>query len=447
MLHPFEEHIKATIERLNLLRRSSPVLVALSGGADSVALLSALTAIGFDTIAAHCNFHLRGNESNRDMRHAEAVARRLGVNIHVRDFNVGERMKQTGESVEMACRELRYDWFNTLIDRDRAQAVAVAHHREDNVETFFLNLLRSSGLDGLTGMVWRRDYVVRPMLDLSRDDIEKYLADKGLEFVTDSSNDSNEYSRNRLRNTVIPTLEAAFPGASKAILNVMSNLADSRLLVGDAVGGWIGRTGGDENHINVASLLRTAGTKRAAAILFEHLKHFGFNSEHISGIISATIAGRSGRQFISTDRRAELDRGILTIFSIGGIVAGQTKNVSLSRDILTPINIEVSHHHVSEFSPERDPSIAYFDRRILEGNPIFEIRHPAEGDRIAPFGLSGDTLVSKLLKNARYSAADKRSAWLLTRNGEILWVVGLRASRLFSLTPETREYIRLALRR
>ncbi|MDE6397593.1 MAG: tRNA lysidine(34) synthetase TilS [Muribaculaceae bacterium] len=446
MLHPFERHIQSTIERLNLLRRSSPVLVALSGGADSVALLSALNALGYDTIAAHCNFHLRGAESNRDMRHAESIARRLGVNIHVRDFNVAERMKLTGESVEMACRELRYDWFNSLIDRDRAQAVAVAHHREDNVETFFLNLLRSTGIDGLTGMAWRREYVVRPMLDLSRDEIESYLRDKGLGFVTDSSNASNDFARNRLRNIFIPMLEKEFPGASKAILNVMSNLGDSRLLVGDAVSSWLGQAGENENRINIVRLIESAGERRASAVLFEHLKHFGFNAEHISGIIGATLAGRSGRRFVSSERIAELDRGVLTIRHPEGVSPRSRKTVGLTRDILSPVNIEISYHHITEFSPDRDPMVAYFDRRILDGDPVFELRHPSQGDRISPFGLTGDKLVSKLLKDAHRSAAEKRSTWILTRNNDVLWVLGLRASRLFSLTPDTKEYIRLIYR-
>ena len=446
MLHPFEEHILSTIERLNLLRRSSPVLVALSGGADSVALLSALTALGFETIAAHCNFHLRGAESNRDMRHAEDIARQLGVNIHVRDFDVSERMKATGESIEMACRELRYDWFNTLLDRDRAQAVAVAHHREDNVETFFLNLLRSSGLDGLTGMAWRRDYVVRPMLDLSREDIENYLHDKQLGFVIDSSNASNDFSRNRLRNVIIPALESAFPGATKAILNSMSNLADSRLLVSDGIDYWLELTGGDNDRIDVTRLIELAGKHRTSAILFERLKSLGFNAEHVSGIISSTLAGRSGRRFVSPSAIAELDRGILTLMPVGKISTSKGSTVCLNRDILKPVNIEVSFHHITEFSPGRDPMTAYFDKRILDGDPVFQLRHPATGDKIAPFGLTGEKLISKIFKDSRYSAADKRSAWLLTRNDVIIWAVGLRPSRLFSVTPETKEYIQLTFR-
>lgn len=446
MLHPFEQHIQSNIERLKLLRRSSPVLVALSGGADSVALLAALTALGYDTIAAHCNFRLRGAESTRDMRHAEAVARELGVNIYIKDFDVPERMKQTGESLEMACRELRYAWFDALLDRDNSQAVAVAHHREDNVETFFLNLLRSGGMTGLSGMPWRRDYVVRPMLDVSRAEIETYLADRGLRYVTDSSNASSDFVRNRLRNIVIPTLEQAFPGASEAILASMSHLSESRMLVDDAVNVWRERIGATAAHIDVGELARKAGIMRAKTVLFEMLKERGFNPTQTTGMVDAAVAGRSGRHFDAAGFVAELDRGVLTLTSriTGHTTTGEVcHSVCLTRDILTPVNIEVSEHDVVEFHPERDARTVYFDRRILDGNPVFSLRHPRRGDRIAPFGLPGDKLVSRLMKDARFAAANKRDTWILTRNDEVLWVVGLRASRRFSLTPDTRRYLKL----
>lgn len=443
MLHPLEEHINRTIERLKLLRRSSPVVVALSGGADSVALLSVLSAIGFETIAAHCNFHLRGPESMRDMRHAEAIAEKLGVNIHVRDFNVGRRRKVTGESVEMACRELRYEWFGTLLDRNRAQAVAVAHHREDNVETFFLNLLRSSGIDGLTGMAWRRDYVVRPMLDVSRGEIESYLADKGLDYVTDSSNSSNDFKRNRLRNLIIPLLEKEFPGATDSILKVMANLSETRRLAEDAVEMWNERSQGGDDLINVSELIELTGREKARTIVFERLKSLGFNWSQTDSIIDSTVSRRSGRHFQAKTWVAELDRGILSLRPQFNIESKKSYQVRLDRDILTPVNIEVSFHNITEFLPDRDTSTVYFDEAILSGSPVFEIRHLRTGDRIKPFGAERPVLISHLMKNAHYSAEQKRSAWVLTRNDEIIWSIGLRASALFSLTPVTKSYIQL----
>ncbi len=443
-MHPLELHIQSTIDRLGLLRRSSPVLVALSGGADSVGLLAVLVRLGYDCIAAHCNFHLRGAESVRDMRHAEQTARSLGVNIYIRDFNVPERMKATGESVEMACRSLRYEWFHSLLDRDYSQAIAVAHHREDNIETFFLNLLRSSGLAGLTGMDWRRDFVVRPMLDVSRADIETYLADTGLGYVTDSSNASNDYRRNRLRNIILPMLEEHFPGASQAILNSMAYLRDARTLLDTTVRDAATRAGVTDRRIDVEAILGGYEPMQGNFVLFEILKPLGFNASQTADIARAARGGSTGLHFdIDSDRFAEFDRGILTIRLRNGLPGDTAYPVTLNHDILNPIHIQVTPHNIVEFKPVRDPNTIYLDSRILERSPRFELRHPRRGDRMQPYGMDTDKLVSDILKDAKLTAAAKRDTWLLTCDDEILWIIGLRPSALYTITPATRRYLRL----
>lgn len=445
-MHPLERHIAATIDRLSLLRRSAPVIVALSGGADSVALLSVLTALGYDCIAAHCNFHLRGAESNRDMLHAQAVAARLGVDIYVRNFNVEERMKATGESVEMACRSLRYGWFEQLLDRDYSQAVAVAHHREDNIETFFLNLLRSTGIDGLTGMDYRRDYVVRPMLDVSRSDIEKYLSDKGLEYVVDSSNALNEFKRNRLRNIVLPLLEKEFPGASNAVIATISHLAQARNVVDDAVMSASHRIRTADDTYDIAALAEESSDPvRASFVLYQMLKNEGLNATQVENILSAVRAGRTGLRFdIDADRFAELDRGILSFHSRRHEDRRDLVfPVSLKRDILHPVNIQITPHDVSEFRPLRNPDVMYLDLKALERSPIVELRHPRTADRMKPFGMTSDKLVSDILSDAKLTSARKRDIWLLTVDDKIVWIVGLRASAHFTVTPDTRRYLEL----
>ena len=184
------KNLRRTLSCKLHLRRDVPIVVALSGGADSVALLSALMSEGYNCVAAHCNFHLRGEESLRDMRFAEEITEKLGVDLYVKDFNVAAAMAETGESVEMACRRLRYYWFDELLTTLRASDVAVGHHMEDNVETFFLNLARGTGIAGLTGMDYRRGNVARPLLDCTSLQVEEYLAECGLEYETDNSNNS-----------------------------------------------------------------------------------------------------------------------------------------------------------------------------------------------------------------------------------------------------------------
>ena len=443
-LRALEIHVQNNIDRLGLLRRSSPVLVALSGGADSVALLSVLTALGYDCIAAHCNFHLRGEESNRDMRHAQAIAAKLDVNIYIREFDVQKRMKTTGESVEMACRELRYAWFHDLLDRDYSQAIAVGHHREDNVETFFINLLRSSGIAGLTGMDFRRGFVVRPMLDVSRTEIEEYLRECGLEYVTDRTNAENDFRRNRLRNVVIPELERNFPGASDAILAAMGHLGKARHILEHAVERFGEEIGMTSESMDVARLLERHGNVLGAEILFEMLKPMGLNASQTSDIVRAVETGASGLRFdVDTVRFAELDRGILSLHNRVATPSNAEHPVSLTHDVLTPVNIQVTPHNILEFKPERDPFTMYLDMSVLAANGNFALRHPRTGDRIKPYGMTTDKLVSDILKDAKFSSADKRNVWLLTHNDVILWIVGLRASAHFALTPETRRYLRL----
>ncbi|MDE5960388.1 MAG: tRNA lysidine(34) synthetase TilS, partial [Duncaniella sp.] len=198
------------------------IIVGLSGGADSVALLSVMLELGYECVAAHCNFHLRGNESMRDENFCRELCRELSVELLTVDFDVSERCRHTGESVEMACRELRYDWWNGLINKGIGNLIAVGHHREDNVETFFLNLLRGSGLVGLKGMQPRSLNIIRPLLDTTKAEIISYLESRGLKYVTDSTNSSNEFKRNRLRNIVLPEFEQAFPGAMDAIATSIS---------------------------------------------------------------------------------------------------------------------------------------------------------------------------------------------------------------------------------
>ncbi|MCM1452421.1 MAG: tRNA lysidine(34) synthetase TilS, partial [Clostridium sp.] len=423
------------------------------GGADSVALLAALCALGCSCVAAHCNFRLRGAESARDMRSARELCAELGVDCYIKEFDVDARRKATGESVEMACRELRYAWFADLLDKLRAQCIAVAHHSEDNVESFFLNLLRGSGLAGLTGMRWRNGYVARPMLGLTRPQIEEYLADKELPFVVDSTNASNEYKRNRLRNVVIPCIDKNFPGGMAGIHASISHLADNRRLY-DALleqkrGIYINGA-----SINLVELVASEPEPRI--LLYELIKPLGFNMTHAEDIIASS--GRSGLAFRAGDTALELDRGVLHIRASKEAEQGaQCVTVSLRRDILVPAHILISEHAVAEFKPERNPNVAYFDIAIMDGDPEICLRHWRRGDRISPFGekasasigkasSTGTRLVSDLYANAKYSAADKRAAWLLTRNGEILWAVGLRPSSLFTVNPETRRYLRLEYR-
>jgi tRNA(Ile)-lysidine synthase len=441
--HPLIAAVKSAIRKHKLLNRELKLIVAVSGGADSVALLACLVELGYDCIAAHCNFHLRGQESMRDMRFVSDLAKRLGVDLHIRDFDVEARMKSTGESVEMACRNLRYDWFNDLLEKNHAQAIVVGHHQEDNVETFFLNLFRGTGIAGLTGMKYRNGLVVRPMLGCTRQMIESYLADNDLTFIIDSTNAQNDYKRNRIRNLLMPILEEVSPGAVNAVIRTMAYLQDNRNVydqtIADARERYYDRTTG---HLALAELI--ANEQFANVILYEIIKDFGFNMSQADDIVAS--AASSGLQFAAGHGIvAELDRGVLKISSsLVNTKTDEAVTVDMSNDILSPINIRISRHPVADFSPVRDEAVAYLDTKALEGNPRWALRRWHRGDRIKPYGMAGSKLVSDIFADAKYSAEQKRNAWLLTRDDEVIWIVGLRASRTFAVTKTTNEYIELS---
>lgn len=439
----FISKVKRTITRHGLLRPKGRIIVAVSGGADSVALLSALLDLGYDCAAAHCNFHLRGEESNRDMRHVECLTERLDVDLYVKEFDVFQRVKDTGESLEMACRELRYKWFFDLLDRDSAQAIAVGHHREDQVETFFLNLMRGSGLAGLAGMRHRAEHVVRPLLDVSRKEIEQYVTDKGLAWITDSSNASDDFARNRLRNRLLPVLEEFFPGAHDSILRSMAILRENEavytLAAKEHGERYLNRATGE---VDLAAL--TAGEAYPGAILFEMLKSEGFNRRQVDDMLTA--AAHSGGTFRSgTTHVRDVDHSILRAPHAGTPLSADAVDITLTRDIFYPVHIEVTRHNVAEFRPEGNPAIAYIDEASLTGNHRWQLRHWRRGDRMIPYGMKGSKLVSDIFADAHLSARQKAETWLLTCDDKIVWTVGLRASGHFTVGPSTRTYLRLAL--
>ena len=422
---------------------SAPVIVALSGGADSVALLSLMLGMGFDCRAAHCNFHLRGEESMRDMRHVQKLCRSLGVDLYVRDFDVASQMAATGESTEMACRTLRYRWFDELLDRERADYIAVGHHREDRAETFMLNLMRGAGLEGLTSMRIVEGNIIRPMLLLSRSELEEYLAGKGLDFVTDSTNAENEYRRNSLRNRVFPLLSEIFGGSAlDSVVRTVENLERIRTIYAGAIAEKT-RLYYDGVEVNIAGII--SAEKEPALILFEILRDRHFNVNQACDMVRN--AGNSGLEFHSVDGRtvAELAYGKLVLTDAAHSALNESSYpVDISADISEPATIRVENLPVAAFRrpTENTAFHAFFDAETAEGH-LWEIRHYRRGDRMVPFGSRRSKLISDIFSNAKYSAAERRSAWLLLCDGEIVWAPGLKNSAFAPITPETRRFLHL----
>ena len=441
MKYILEQIVSKNIERQLLLDGDDCVIVALSGGADSVALLSVLVSLGYKCVAAHCNFHLRGDESNRDEFHAQKIAKQLGVECKIIHFDVVSYEKEHGVSTEMACRELRYEWFEQLRRQYNAEAIAVAHHRDDDVETMFLNLLRGSGIAGVSAMKWKNEFIVRPMLNVSRIEVEAYLQDKGLDYVIDSTNAEVEYKRNRLRNIVIPMLREAFPECDDMLVKSLRYLKENNKIyqktIADAIVIYQ-----HENEIDLLQIVNEYPSP--ATLLREMLAQYGFNETHIEGMIKAV--NESGRKFYSQHWQAFVNRGKLIIMPQNEYIDECDEyEIDLLHNVNSPIKLQVENIGVEEFKVERDGSVIYLDESVLDNNPRIVLRRWRKGDRIALFGLKGTKKLSDVFSDAKLSIAQKKQLWVLERDGVILWIVGMRTSRYFAKTTTTQRLLRVKL--
>lgn len=409
-------------------------LVTLSGGADSVALLAVLALGGHRCRAIHCNYHLRGEESDRDERHARETAARLGVDIDVIQCNVAEYQQQhPGESVEMACRALRYAEFDKARQRYGLDSIAIGHHIEDNIETMLLNMLRGSGIKGLAGMRPRRGVYVRPLLQCTKTMILDYLDSVGLSFVTDSSNLDNKYRRNALRNDIIPAITRYYPDALQRMSRTMQALSNQRDLLDSATVLLSAQYVTD----NVIDLKRLAATEpNPVAALFELLNtpdYRGFNIDTVKNIISR--ADCSGLTFTG-DTSYYLDHGKL-------IPAEQLQHQDI--EIIVDIdNLEPVAHIITgqvidraDFHPQRDHTTAYFDIDKLRDYHCIKLRHPRAGDYMRPWGMNGKRLLSDIFTDMHATRPERLTAWVLEADGNIMWLVGIRAANIAPVTDHT----------
>lgn len=432
----------------------SRIAVAFSGGADSVALLAATRMAGYECVALHCNFHLRGDESDRDEAFARETAGRLGCEIRVAHFDVGRRRAETGESVEMACRELRYSWFEEEFNAacGKWECIAVGHHADDNVETFFLNLLRGSGLKGLCGIAPQRGVFVRPLLGVTRQAILAFLDACGLDFVVDSSNLSVDYRRNLLRNRTIPALEQDFPHVRSAVRSAMGNLCRDRGLLSMFLERERARLVDGDGVIDLAAVIQMP---HAATLLF-HLMNDGRGSYGFATaeavLHSVAQSGRlfrpdsgNGAFLLDRQRLVPISDNALDIDAVSdcGEFFIDSVVVKCGGMLENPQRLRFERLAKGDFRPERDASVIWLDADAL-GDTILSLRPWRDGDRLQPFGMKGSRLVSDILSDAKFSLLDKRRVWLLCAGEQVLWIPGLRASRHFAVGAHTRSVLKIS---
>lgn len=416
--HRIERYI---IEK-ELFGHNDRLIVALSGGADSVALLKILLSLGYNCVAAHCNFHLRGEESNRDEAFVRKLCAGVSVPLEVVHFQTADYAKSKGLSIEMAARELRYGWFDEIRHKHNAAYIAVAHHKDDSVETFLLNLSRGTGINGLKGIMPKNGFIVRPLLEVGREDIMEYLNLLGQDYVTDSTNLENVYTRNKIRLDIIPLFKQINPSFCDSVSETASRLADVAAIYKSAVLSSIKRVMVSSDSVSIEKLLDEVSPQ---AVLFEWLSPLGFNSSQIKDI-EKSLKSTSGKMFYSNEWILLRDRDTLLLKKNG------TNKNKLKLNVRT-FSVD------SDFRVPKCRDKAYLDADKLSGE--LKLRKWQSGDKFVPYGMKGFKKVRDFLRDRKFSMFEKENVMVVTSGEDIVWLVNERTDNRFCIDSNTKNVI------
>jgi len=426
--------ITAFIERHRLLRHDGgKYIVALSGGADSVALLRVLKQLGYDVEAAHCNFRLRGEESDRDEQFVKALCLQNKVPLHLIHFDTKAYAELHQVSIEMAARELRYRYFEQLRQDIGAEDVCVAHHQDDAVETLLMNLIRGTGIHGLTGIRPRNGHIVRPLLGISRAEIVSFLDNLHQPYVTDSSNLVPDVVRNKIRLEVLPLLQTINPAASENIAKTAQRMAEAEKVFNASVASFLASV---TSTIDTADLLKQPSPEY---LLYELLTPLGFTPSQVEQTFEA-LTGPSGRTFQSPTHELVIDRGRLVV----------EKRQEPLPTLRIPEPGTYCYHDDRKFRitlsddvvVSRNPECATLDADKVDF-PL-NVRPVQAGDRFQPFGMKGTRLVSDYLTDLKYTIFEKRRQLVVCdAHDQIMWLVDLRTDQRFAIDGTTRRMMKI----
>ena len=444
----------------DLFKNHGRYIVALSGGADSVALLLILKQLGVSLSAAHCNFHLRGEESERDEQFCVSLCERLGITLHRIHFDTQFYARQHKVSIEMAARDLRYRYFAQLAKDIKADGICVAHHRDDNVETVILNLLRGSGVDGLAGIAPKNGNILRPLLCISRQDILDYLQLQGQDYVTDSTNLEDDALRNRIRHHVIPLLETVNPAAKENIAQTAKYLRQAKMMLEGLMGDH--QTDGCEedsctardlnNH--VISLQKQSIIKAPSPeyMLHSELGKYGFHGDVIDDIYTSLTAkdGGVGKVWKNGSYMLAIDRNQLLVTALAALDTIQSErpfrfpeegNFNLGKSLKIKLH---RYLRTADFTPSKSSHLVTLDADKVSFPLTYRLCE--KGDRFYPFGMKGSKLISDYLTDLKRNVVQKMKQHVITDSqGEIVWLVGERTSDRSKITDQTQIILEIEL--
>jgi tRNA(Ile)-lysidine synthase len=435
MVSKFQNHI---ISRFPFLAEKK-LFLAVSGGLDSMVLLHLMKQLPYEIAVLHCNFQLRGLESFGDQEFIQNYCDQNNIPIFTTHFDTKAFAEDYKLSTQVAARELRYSWFYEQLEEQGFDYILTAHHADDNLETFIINLTRGTGLEGLTGIPEQNDKVIRPLLPFSREEISNYAQENNIEWREDSSNASNKYLRNKIRHDLVPILKEINPNFLHAFQKTQSYLQESKEMVEDAsimIYQQVAKEMGEDIHFDLLQLKKLPNYK---SYLYEWLKEFGFSAWND---IYDLINGQSGKQVFSEEFRLLKNRETLILSPLSEIEEEQEVQISEGdTEVNFPLKLKLCN--VGHISLGSNKAI-FVDAEKIQF-PL-TLRKWNGGDVFYPFGMNGKSKkVSKLFKDEKLSLIEKEKTWLLCSDNQIVWVVGIRQDERFRIKNTTNKILKIEL--
>ncbi len=437
MLQKFKEHIHINFPFL----KDKKLLIAISGGLDSVVLTHLLFELNFTTSLAHCNFQLRKKESDLDEEFVKLLSQKSSNQIFTIKFNTKEFSENNKISTQIAARKLRYNWFQELIKEHNFDFVLTAHHADDNLETFLINLTRGTGLDGFTGIPKINGNIVRPLLAFSREEISAYAKTNNIQWREDASNASIKYIRNKIRHQIVPVLKEINPNFLETFSKTSKNLEESRQIIDDRIADIASKVMKSESTIIKINIDHISQLSNSKAYVYQLLKEYNFKEwNDVYNLLSA----QSGKQVFSKTHRLLKDRAFLILSKINNDQSRQEKSYIITendQDITNPISL--SFNDVKQISIEDKQNI-YVNKDLLK-YPLI-IRKRQNGDYLYPAGMLGKKKLSKYFKDEKFSLLEKENTWLLcTAENKIIWVINRRQDKRFRASNSSKQIIKISI--
>ncbi len=431
----------AYIKKENLFKQKDKLLLAVSGGIDSTVLCELCKQTGYDFAIAHCNFKLRGEESDRDENFVRQLLNKYQVEIFVKEFDTNTIAKEQKTSIEETARNLRYDWFKELLIENKFGYLLTAHHADDNIETVMMNFFRGTGIKGLRGILPKQKNIIRPLLFARRQEIEDFAAQNNIAFVMDSTNAQSDYTRNYFRNELIPAIEKIYPETANNVLRNIDRFVDVEIIYNEsiiAIKEKLLEKRGNEIHIPV---LKLAKAKPLQTIIYEIISAYNFTAAQV-GEVEKLLISESGKYITSSTHRILRNRKWL---------------------IISPLRIV---EDVSHFLIEKEQPIVLFAAGKLEINIVAKpenlvttsdtafidatnLKYPLllrkwkQGDYFYPLGMDKKKKLSRFFIDIKLSITEKENIWVLESDKKIIWVVGYRIDDRFKVLPNKKDVVKL----